>query len=533
MKTSTHIIRHSSVTTIAVVIISGLLLSTTAPAQSPTIDWNKVDIGTMDAQVQTEMFRTSRESLASDSYRPLYHFSSPGAGIHDPAGLCYWQGRYHLFFLHNGWRARGHAVSDDLVHWRDLPVAIVADQAYEADGRFLTGQVMVTKDQAVMSYCPVGEGICIATASDPLLLDWKKHPANPVISRPTDSSIFGDGDQYYLLLRNHTFKLGLRWLSGKTTLELLRSRNLGIWEPLGNLLEDEYYTEPGDDGACPNFLPIGNDRHMLLFFSHKRSAMYYIGTYDRENHRFIPESHGRMNYGPVKRGSLHAPTAFVDQQGRYIGMFNIIENRRHKGWSEIMSLPRHFSLDEKNSLRIEPVEELRSLRFDPVTVENVTIPANSEKVLAGIEGKAMEIELEFDPMNAREIGLNVLRSPDAEEQTSITLYMHGTPRSPGMRELAIDVSSASLDAMVDSRSPEIGPLYLEDGDLLRLRIFIDRSVIEVFANGRQCLTLGTYPSREDSKSVSVFARGKDAKLVSLRAYQMRSIWPDLKYKEGQ
>jgi beta-fructofuranosidase len=59
---------------------------------------------------------------------------------------------------------------------------------------------------------------------------------------------------------------------------------------------------------------------------------------------------------------------------------------------------------------------------------------------------------------------------------------------------------------------------LEDGELLRLRVFIDRSVVEVFANGRQCLTLRTYPSREDSTGVSVFARGNEGKLVSLNAY---------------
>ena len=64
-------------------------------------------------------------------------------------------------------------------------------------------------------------------------------------------------------------------------------------------------------------------------------------------------------------------------------------------------------------------------------------------------------------------------------------------------------------------------------------MFIDRSVIEVFANDRQCLTLRTYPSRQDSTGVAVFARGSDARLVSLNAWQMRSIWPELKDREGK
>lgn len=67
---------------------------------------------------------------------------------------------------------------------------------------------------------------------------------------------------------------------------------------------------------------------------------------------------------------------------------------------------------------------------------------------------------------------------------------------------------------------------------MKLRVFIDRSIIEVFANGRQCLTLRAYPTLKDSTGVSVFARGGGARLVSLNAWQMRSIWPELKSQEG-
>jgi beta-fructofuranosidase len=107
------------------------------------------------------------------------------------------------------------------------------------------------------------------------------------------------------------------------------------------------------------------------------------------------------------------------------------------------------------------------------------------------------------------------------------------PWRSNKRELMIDVSQASLSPDVASRTPEIGPLYLKDGEMLHLRVFIDRSIIEVFANGRQCLTLRAYPTRKDSRGVSVFARGSEAKLVSLDAWQMKSIWPELKEQEGR
>jgi len=146
----------------------------------------------------------------------------------------------------------------------------------------------------------------------------------------------------------------------------------------------------------------------------------------------------------------------------------------------------------------------------------------------------MELELVLDRKQAREVGLRVLRSPDGDEQTSISLLKAWHwPWGKTKYDLMVDVSQASLSPDVDSRSPEIGPLFLKEGEKLHLRVFIDRSIVEVFANGRQALLLRAYPTRDDSTGVSLFARGSEAELISLDAYQMRSIWPELKDKEGQ
>ena len=134
------------------------------------------------------------------------------------------------------------------------------------------------------------------------------------------------------------------------------------------------------------------------------------------------------------------------------------------------------------------------------------------------------------------MGFCVLRSPDGTEHTRISLFRKTDPKNRTSSWLQIDVSAASLRSDVDGRTPEIGPLKLEEleeGEPLRLRIFVDRSILEVFANERQCLTLRAYPEREDSNGVSVFARGGAAKLVSLDVWQMRSIWPELTGNEGR
>ena len=197
-----------------------------------------------------------------------------------------------------------------------------------------------------------------------------------------------------------------------------------------------------------------------------------------------------------------------------------------------MTVPRHFSLNDDNTLRIERASELESLRFDECHVGSTQIPANDEVVLANVAGKAIEIEAVIDPGGAREVGMCVLRSPDGAEQTRISL-IRGKEDRINSSALSIDISAASLRSDVFGRAPETGPFALADGEKLHLRIFIDRSIVEVFANGRQSLTLRAYPERDDSIGVSLFSRGSAATLESLRAWQMRSIWPELKGLEGR
>jgi len=285
--------------------------------------------------------------------------------------------------------------------------------------------------------------------------------------------------------------------------------------------------------AVPNFWPISDEKHMLLLFSHKRAGRYYIGTYDRETHRFTPETHGRMNYGPIRIGSLHAPSGTIDDAGRYLGIFNVKEGRERRGWNDIMSLPRHYWLAEDDTLRQAPVPELEGQRFDEVHAPPQEIAANSEVALDQVKGQAIEIEAVIEPGEAREVGLTVLRSPDGAEQTRISLFTPLQDRRANPGWLQIDTAQSSLAGDVHGRPPEQGPLDIRADEPLHLRIFIDRSIIEVFANDVQCLTLRVYPSRADSNGVSIFARGGAARLRSLVAWQMRSVWPELKQFEGR
>ena len=168
-------------------------------------------------------------------------------------------------------------------------------------------------------------------------------------------------------------------------------------------------------------------------------------------------------------------------------------------------------------------------------------------MLDEVSGDALELALEIDPQAAAQVELNVLRSPGREEYTRIAFFrergfrptrwndaggfqpdaangwvynMEKTARSV----LVIDSSYASTAADVRSRPPEMAQLMLGPNEPLRLRVFIDRSVVEVFANGRQCVAVRVYPERADSVGVSLRSQGADAVVQSMDAWQMRSIW---------
>ena len=87
-----------------------------------------------------------------------------------------------------------------------------------------------------------------------------------------------------------------------------------------------------------------------------------------------------------------------------------------------------------------------------------------------------------------------------------------------------ETTNARYSTFNIQRAPETAPVYLEPDEPLRLRVFIDKSVVEVFVNGRQCLALRVYPGRADSIGVSLRAQGRDAELKSLDAWQMKSIY---------
>jgi beta-fructofuranosidase len=504
-----------------------------------------------------ELLRSARElrdRLMADPQRPAYHFMPPAGWMNDINGTVFWRGRYHLFYQaypdSAHWNAIcwGHASSVDLVHWVHHPIILSPTPGGPDREGCFSGVVVIHDGVPTAVYHGAPDGTCLATSTDDLLIHWAKHAANPVLPVPREGDPhFGE----YIVYDPCAWQEGNTWYllcggtrpQGLDTAYLFRSADLVNWEYVRPFYEPKpEWTELGEDCAVPTFFPLGR-RYMLLFVSHKYGCQYYLGRHPHE--RFIPEVHGRMNWAG---GQLIAPMNMLDAKGRRMMFGWVCEARRDAssraaGWAGVMTLPRILRLGRDGQLRIEPVPEIEVLRQDHHAETGIALVSGAERTLPDVSGDCLEIDLEWEVGAAKEVGLAVRCAPDDAERTEIVY-------SAQDKTLRVDTSKSSLSGDVVRPWPcpwgvmyddplaarvlpfdsepstisdvpvQVAPLELSPGEPLRLRIFIDRSILEVFANGRQCVTQRFYPSRPDSLGVKLFAREGAAKVTRLDAWRM-------------
>ena len=309
---------------------------------------------------------------------------------------------------------------------------------------------------------------------------------------------------------------------------LFRSADLERWEYLHPFVEGDRFTLLGDDGACPYFWPIG-DRHMLLFFSHVSGGQYLLGDYDTDRQKFAATGAGKFNMGPVGPAGVHAPSAAPDGKD-VVALFNMNPGKRTAGWNQIMSLPRRLSLDAAGELRQAPVAAVESCRGARLGGAPQTLPANREVVLPGVAGDALEIQATLAPGAESMLELNVLRSRGREEYTRVAFYRDRGYRDAVRRRrhiesrVTLDTSYSSTAAGVRCRAPETAGVRLGPEEPLELRVFVDRSIVEAFVNGRQCVAARVYPERADSTGISFRSQGAASQLTRLDVWEMASIY---------
>jgi len=488
----------------------------------------------------------SRKKMAGDKYRPIYHYVNPEGRLNDPNGLCYWNGFWHLFYQayppedpRQHW---GHAISKDLIHWEDLPYAIYPNP----ERAVFSGSTFVEIDRVIAMYHGTQVGNMVAVSSDPLLLNWEKLSGNAVIKLrsetgfPLPYSVFDpciwkvDTVYYSLSAGRVNEGPGNRPVP---TAYLFRSLDLINWQYLHPFVENDIFTLIGDDYACPYFWPIGN-RYIMPFYSHMSGGQYLLGDYDKNRNKFVVTAHGNFNFGASGPSGVHAPSATPDGDGNLIIIFNMNPGMTTEGWNQIMTLPRKLTLISENEIGIEPAGEIESLRHNHQIVNPMKLKANKEVVFRNVKGNAMELFLEIDPKNASSVELNVLRSPNKDEFTKITIFKNRgytsgrnywsavspSPSIPRYSIISMESTYSSMLSGAQSRPPENAHVLIYPDETIKLRVFIDKSIVEVFVNGKQCVAMRVYPGRNDSVGVSLYAQGQDAELLTFEAWQMKNIY---------
>jgi len=462
------------------------------------------------ADGQAENARGLRERILADPARPGYHFANPeGVAMpFDPNGAIYWKGRYHLFYIfqdsRSGHRADhwGHVSSTDLFHWRHHPTGLL-------DGMYSGNCFVNANGVPTICYHQKGEGNAMAVALDDDLNAWRKLDTITPGTR--------EGDEHHERYRSWD---PFGWLEGDTYYAIFGGKRPGIaksnsldgeWRYVGDLLAHGVEgVSLNEDVSCPDLFRLG-DKHVLLCISHRLGCRYYVGTWKDE--QFHPESHAMMSWVDH---SFFAPESLLDDRGRRIMWAWIMDEPRFgvrtaHGWSGVLSLPRVLSLGDDGRLCMDVPEEIKALRYGAHRHGPVTIEADSEPAVEGVAGTNLELLVEMEGKGASAYGVIVCASPDGVEQTSI--FYDATEK-----RLKVDTRRSGPDDT--PRAVEAAPFELDPGERLKLRVFVDRSVVEVFVNGRQAIARRIYPSRPDSGGVRLFASAGAAHLHELEAWRI-------------
>lgn len=468
-------------------------------------------------------------------YRPAYHLAPVAGWMNDPNGVVYFRGEYHVFYQHHPFEAKwgpmywGHAKSADLVHWQHLPIALAPGDDFDRDGCF-SGSAVVYEDTLALIYTghtwlgDVGDERlirqvqCLATSTDGVR--FVKHGA--VIGTPPHDSIMHFRDPKVWKEDDHWYLIAGARQGDRPLLPLYRSADLQAWEFLD-------YVDRGSEGdgymwECPDLFRLNG--HDVLLYSpqgmqpqgyerlNKYQTGYRVGRLDSEWHftggPFIELDNGH---------DFYAAQTLEAADGRrlvwaWLDMWESPMPSQAHHWCGMLGLPRELEL-HADRLRVFPARELTALRQAPLPGTPPWAGSGTQWV-SHVRGDVLEIHVHLDLPGCTDgrLGVALRCGPDGENTEQTLLYYDAS-----LQRLVLDRSRSG--AQVDGqRSVPIDPTI----EQLRLRVFLDRSSIEVFEEeGRFSLSSRIYP-RPDSLGVKLLASGTGGHVAITHAWPLGSGW---------
>ncbi len=448
------------------------------------------------------------ESIYRERLRPQFHFSPARGWTNDPNGMMYYDGQYHLFFQHNpfgtswGNMTWGHAVSTDMIHWRQLPDAIHPDELGTifsgcgvVDHKNTTGWQTGEHKPLVAVYTSAG-GTNAQSRGQPFTQSiaystdrgrtFTKCEGNPVLGH-----IAGGNRDPKVVWHQPTEQWVMVLYLQRPRFAFFGSPDLKTWTKLSEL-------EIPNGHECPDLfeLPIDGDSENTRWVVWEAAGRYLIGRFDGKV--FTPESgvldscYGAADYAAQTFSDI------PDADGRRI-QIAWMRGGRYPGmpFNQQMTLPRVLTLrttPDGVRLFIEPVEEVKKLRGREHRRADVALGAAPVK-FDGVEGDLFDIEAVLELGEAAAVGIDV-------------------------RGHRIEYSAAAKELTALGRK---APLEPQDGRIA-LRILVDRTSVEVFANHGRVQLAGCFLPDDDAREVAAYAEGGPAKAPSVAVWELRSIW---------
>lgn len=474
--------------------------------------WGHINVDEITQTDESPVDEIKTTPLYGETYRPQFHFTAERNWLNDPNGLVFYKGEYHLFFQHNpqstewGNMTWGHAISTDLVHWKQQPHALLPD----ALGTMFSGSGVVDwhntagfrppngkEETLAVLYTAAGDTSpeskgqpftqCLAYSTDKGRT-WTKYAGNPVLKHIEG----GNRDPkvvWYEPTRDWIMTLYL----DKNDFAFFASSDLKEWRLIQKI------TVPGCD-ECPDFFPMTvqgkPDQRKWVWTA--ANGKYLVGDFNGKT--FTPETMQplRGDYGR----NFYAVQSYSDipaSDGRRIQIAWMRGGEYPQmSFNQQMSFPCELTLHQTaDGWRIhrQPVKEIKTLSGKAQAWRNLSMSAGEANPLRDLKGDLWDIEAEWELGDADEVGLTVRGE-----------------------KIAYSVKDKKLSAL-DSSAP-LEP----ENNRVKIRILADRTSLEVFGNNGQVSLTSCFLPRAKEMPLGLHVAGGTAKLISLKVIPLRSAW---------
>ena len=478
--------------------------------------------------------------LYKEEYRPQYHFSAPRGWLNDPNGCIWYKGEYHIFYQYNPesvfWDAMhwGHAVSRDMIHWENLPVALYPDE----NGTCFSGCCVIDKHDTT-GFFEGGEGMvaiysghldrpgqrciehqCLAYSRD-CGRTWTKYDGNPVLTAPDtpDAPDFRDPKVFW----HEETRKWVMFLGGGFY-RVYTSDDLKKWE----LVSKSRIFEEYPDISRMKVTNTGETKYVLNLAGFK----YFIGDFDGK--KFIREE---GPYTADYADGCQATQTFENMPDGRVAMLTWMRDGSRAPsfpWRNSMAVCRELTLkklpDGTHRMIQVPVREIESLREKIFEIRDLSV-GKGENPLKDIRGRQNEITADITPgKDTKEVVFSFLMNKD--EHTDLVFdYENGllfldytAGNSPRWRNLQTSMDQNYFlcpEPIKFKGKCYHAPMLYKDR--IKAQILLDQSAVEILLwDGEMSFSFMIYGDA-DADGMSVTADGS-MKINNITVNKMKGIW---------